>query len=277
MTRPSVHFGPRLIGTPTGGLRSAVVVRPGASIERVTPLNSEPGAILARALEQHDTLVRTLRYFGTDVTVLAAGDEDPRSIAVADAAAIFESGAMIMRPTAMSRRREGERIAAEFSSLDIPIAGHVAAPGLLDGTDVVLAGSTAFVGIGTRGNAIGRTGFGAVARAHGFDVVEVALAPGVPSLQSVVAAVGPKTVVLAAGAVDPAPFAGLETIVLERGEGSAAGVICLGERHVIADVRYRTSLQRMRRAGITVEGIDLYEFEKIGITPSMLVLALKRE
>jgi hypothetical protein len=33
----------------------------------------------------------------------------------------------------------------------------------------------------------------------------------------------------------------------------------------------------MRRAGIAVESIDLYEFSKIGITPSMLVLSLKRD
>jgi hypothetical protein len=33
----------------------------------------------------------------------------------------------------------------------------------------------------------------------------------------------------------------------------------------------------MRRAGITVEAIDLYEFTKLGLTPSMLTLALRRE
>ena len=65
--------------------------------------------------------------------------------------------------------------------------------------------------------------------------------------------------------------------MLERGEELAAGVLCLGERHVLADIRYRTALARMRRAGITVESIDLYEFTKLGIAPSMLALALKRE
>jgi hypothetical protein len=33
----------------------------------------------------------------------------------------------------------------------------------------------------------------------------------------------------------------------------------------------------MRRAGIAVESIDLYEYAKIGITPSMMALALKRD
>jgi hypothetical protein len=65
--------------------------------------------------------------------------------------------------------------------------------------------------------------------------------------------------------------------VLERGEENAAGVLCLGERHVLADVRYRTSFSIMRRAGLGVEAIDLYEFAKAGMTPAMLALALKRD
>ena len=57
----------------------------------------------------------------------------------------------------------------------------------------------------------------------------------------------------------------------------AAGVLCLGEHHVLADMRYRTSLSIMRKAGLVVESIDLYEFAKIGVSPSMLALALKRD
>jgi hypothetical protein len=32
----------------------------------------------------------------------------------------------------------------------------------------------------------------------------------------------------------------------------------------------------MRRARIAVEAIDLYDFAKVGITPSMLTLAMRR-
>ncbi len=258
-------------------MRSAVVVRPSRSIERAKPLQGEPGAIVGRAVEQHAVLVRTLRYFGIEVRVLDAVGDDPYACAVADAAVLFESGALLMRPTPMTRRAETDRIASEFSTIDVPLAGRIEPPGLLDGTDVLLIGSTAFVGVGARGNAIGRNGFCEVARAHGFDVVEVPLAPGVASLQSVVGVASAQTVIVAADCIDPRLFSAFRTIVLERGEEPAAGVLCLGDDHVLADVRYRTAFQRMRRAGVTVEGIDLYDFEKIGITPSMLVLPLRRE
>ncbi len=277
MTQSGIAYGPRLIGAPTATMRSAIVMRPSLQIERAKPLNGESGAIVGRAIEQHAVLVRTLRYFGVDVRALDAGGDDPYACAVADAAVLFESGAVLMRPTSMSRRAESDRIAAEFSTIDVPLAGRIEPPGLLDGTDVLLIGNTAFVGAGARGNAIGRNGFAEVARAHGFDVVEVPLAPGVASLQSVAGVAGPQTIVLASDRIDPGLFSDFRTIVLERGEEPAAGVLCLGEDHVLADGRYRTAFQRMRRAGITVEGIDLYEFEKIGITPSMLLLPLRRE
>jgi dimethylargininase len=177
----------------------------------------------------------------------------------------------------MSRRGEADRLKATFSHIDVPLAGHVTAPGLLDGTDVLLAGQTAFVGVGSRGNDIGRNGFAEVARAHGYRVVEVKVDPAAPSLRAVAGAIAKDTVVIAANRVDRGAFEGFRTIVLERGEELAAGVLPIGDRHVIADIRYRTALTSMRRAGVTVEAIDLYEYGKIGLTPSMLALALKRE
>jgi|SRR5579872_3515176 len=277
MTTKEAHFGPRLVGSPTGTLRAVALVRPTASIELARPLPGEPGAVYGRVLEQHAILRKTLEYFGVETVVLESTGDDPYEAAAADAAVAFEDGALLMRPTSMSRRAEADRMAAEFARIDVPLAGGIAAPGLLDGGDVVLADRTAFVGVGVRGNAIGRAGFAAVAQAHGYRVVEVRLAPDVTSLRSVVSPIARDTIVLAAEKVDLAAFDGFTTIVMERGEETGAGVLCIGERHVIADVRYRTALRKLRRAGITVEGIDLYDFEKIGITPSLLALALKRD
>jgi dimethylargininase len=273
----AAHFGPRLVGSPTGALRAALLVQPNRSIEGAKPRPGEPGVVHAWALEQHAVLAKTLRYFGVETIVLEPRADDPCEVAAADAAVAFEDGAMMTRPTAMTRRGEADRMQAEFALLDVPLAGHIVAPGLFDGTDVVLAGATAFIGVGGRGNALGRGGFSAVARAHGYRVVEVPLRGDFPALSAVASAVASDTIVLASDAIDPALFAGFKTIVLDRGEELGAGVLCLGDRHVLADIRFRTALSKMRRARVTVEAIDLYEFGKIGITPSMLVLPLKRD
>lgn len=276
-TKEAPHFGPRLIGSPTGSLRSALLVKPNRSIERAKPRIGEPGVVYERALEQHAVLAKTLRYYGVETVELEPHGEDAYESAVADAAVAFEDGAMLMRPTPMGRRAEADRTEAEFARLDVPLAGHVVAPGLLDGGDVLLIGKTAFVGAGRRGNALGRAGFSSVARAHGYRVVEVPLADDAPALCAVAGAIAADAVVLAADKVDPQAFAGFKTIVLERGEELGAGVLCLGDRHVLANLRFRTALSTMRRAGVTVDAIDLYDFCKIGITPAMLVLARKRD
>lgn len=272
----SPHFGPRLVAHATGVLRSALLARPSAAIDRATPVYGEPGAIYARALEQHDVLVKTLRFFGVETVVTESAADDAFGSRAADAAVVFEDGALIARPTAMARRAEADRAQAEFARIDVPLAGHIAAPGLLDGSDVLLVGRTAFVGVGPNGNAIGRSGFAVAARAHGYDVIEVALAGSAP-LCALAGAIASDTVVLAADGLDASAFGAFKTITLDRGEGMGAGVLCLSDHHVLMDVRYRTSQAKLRQAGITVEAIDLYEFTKIGITPSQLVLPLKRD
>jgi dimethylargininase len=276
-THHALSFGPRLIVSPTGRLRAAILMKPAPAIEAGKVLLGDPGVVYARALEQHDVLCKTLQYFGVETVALEARGSDPCEVAVGDAAVAFEDGAAMMRLSAMARRAEVDRMEAELSLLDIPLAGHVTAPGLLDGTDVMLVGETAFIGVGTRGNELGRNGFAQLARSHGYRVVEVKLAAGVSALRSVAGAASSDTVILGGDKLDAAAFAGFKTVMLERGEEQAAGVLCIDDRHVIADIRYRTAIPAMRRAGIAVESIDLYEFGKLGLTPSMLTIALKRE
>ncbi len=265
-----------MAGTPTGKLRAALLVRPSVAIEKAKALHGEPGAVYARAWEQHEILRKTLGYFGVD-TIVLDGHDDPYESAAIEAGIAFEDGLVIMRPTSMTARAQTDRLRAECAKMDAPIAGEIAAPGFLDGSDVLLIGHTAFIGVGSRGNAIGRAGFAAVAQAHDYEVVEVKLAADAPSLRSVASAVAKDTVVLGGDKVDIDAFSGFKRIVLERGEAMGAGVLTLGEHHVIADVRYRTALAQMRKAGVVVEGIDFYDFEKVGITPGMLALALKRD
>jgi dimethylargininase len=253
------------------------MVKPSEKIESAKPLIGEPGAVYARALEQHSALCKILEYFGVEVTVLESRGSNGYEVAAGDAAVAFADGVVLMRPSVLSRRSEADRMESEFSRLDVPLAGHIIAPGLLDGNDVMLVGETAFVGIGERGNELGRSGFTQLARSHGYRAVEVRLAPGVSALRAVAGAVKSDTIVVGADKADLSAFAGFKTIELERGEEQAAGVLCLDEGHVIADIRYRTALSTMRRAGIAVEALDLYDFGKLGISPSMLTLVLRRE
>jgi dimethylargininase len=277
MTTHTVSYGPRLVAQPTGALRAAALVAPAPSIENARPLPGELNAIYPRARSQQEILAKTLRYFGCEVTVLETHSLDPYASAVADAAVVFENGAVMMRPGSMSRRPEIAWLEAEFVKRDIPIAGHIAAPGLLDGSDVLMAGNTAFIGVSKRSNALGRNGFAKIAKAHGFAVREVQIYDPSATLRAVAGAVSSDSVVLAPdNTLDHSAFAGFKVFAAPAGHERGAGVLNLGEHHVLANVRYPSVIDILRRGGITVEAIDLHDFGRVGISASMLAVDLKR-
>ncbi len=276
MSRHAVDYGPRLIASPAAALRRALIVMPSRAIENARPLQGEPNAVHTRALAELGVFAKTLRFFGCDVIELENSSDDPLVSAVADVAIVFESGAAIMRPSAPARRAEAAWIEAEFEKRDVPVAAHLSAPGLLDGSDVVLAGKTAFIGSSPRSNALGRDGFARIAQAHGFTPVVVPLAPGVPSLRAVCGVLSDDELVIATERVDRSLFAGFKTIAVERGDEFGAGVLNVGHRHVVADVRFPSVIDALRESGTRVDAIDLYDFGRIGLVPSMLAIELKR-
>ena len=273
----TVSYGPRLVAHSTGALRGAVLAAPSPAIENARPLQGELNAIYPRARAEQEILAKTLRYFGCEVTLLETHNDDPYACAIADAAVVFENGAVIMRPSSMSRRPQAAWLEAELVKRDIPIAGHIAAPGLLDGSDVLLCGMTAFIGASKRSNALGRSGFAQIAKAHGFAVREVQLRDPSASLRAFAGAISADTVVLAPETkIDHAAFEGFKIHVAPIGHERGAGVLNLGDHHVLANVRYPGVVDMLRRAGIVVEAIDLHDFGRVGISPSMIALDLKR-
>jgi dimethylargininase len=177
----------------------------------------------------------------------------------------------------MTRRPEAPWLEGEFVNRDIPIAGHISAPGLLDGSDVLLVGTTAFIGVSKRSNALGRNGFAQIAKAHGFAVREVQLRDPAAPLRACAGALSSDSVVLAPeNTIDHAPFAGFKIFTAPLGHERGAGVLNIGEHHVVANVRYPSVIDMLRRGGIVVEVIDLHDFGRVGISPSMLAVDLKR-
>jgi len=276
-------FEPPYVRSDAGALAGAVVCAPSPSIERLPPLKSEPSPIADRALEQHGILVRTLRDRGVNVTVLEPATEAPTESLVADCAVVLPQGAILMRPSAVERRAEVLAVERALVACGIPIVGRIEAPGLLDGTDVALAGDRVFIGVArgeaglrSRSNALGRAQLAAFAAAADLRVVELAIAPDVPRLRNVFNVVASDAVVAAPDMVDLVPVRDLRVIEVPRGEEFAAGVIAFGERRVIVNLRYRYSIGLLRAAKIEIEAIDLWEFGKAGIGPFQLVLATKR-
>lgn len=281
-------FAAQFVRNDAEPLRQVLVVRTSPAIASVPPVYGESSAIAERALEQQSIFQGRLAAHGISVNSIDPGEDAPLQALSADSAVMFAQGAFLMRPSDVRQRRVIAAVEAALRKAQIPIVGRIAAPGLLDGGDVLLAGDTMYVGssrarqsevgipVTLHGNALGREQLTAYARSTGLKVVEVALSGQARRLRSVASLVTPETVLLAPRLVDAAAFAGLQLLEAPAGEDYAAGVLALGNRRVLANLRFRQTIPLLRKAKIAVDAIDLWEFGKIGATPNSLVLALRR-
>jgi dimethylargininase len=266
-----------------GALAGAVVLRPATAVDRLPPIKGEPSPIAERAKEQHAILVRTLRDRGVTVRELEPHSESATESLIGDCAIVLPKGAILTRPSQTERRAEVAAVERILGELGIPVAGRIAAPGLLDATDVAVAPDRIFVGVPragagqrARSNELGRRQLEALAADMGYRTVELAVAPDVVRLRNVFNLVAADTVVAAPERVDLVAAADLRVIEVPRGEEAAANVLAFGERRVIANLRFRESIALMRKAKLAIEAIDLWEYGKAGYGPNALVLAVKR-
>lgn len=271
------------VSSDAGALAGALVLRPSAAVDRLPPIKGEPSPIAVRAIEQHGIFTGRLRALGVAVHEIAPHTESATESLVADCAIVLPNGAVIARPSQIERRAEVAAVEKHLADLGIPVAGRIEAPGLLDATDVAIAPGRVFVGVPRAGaglrrrsNELGRKQLEAIATRQGFTVVELAVANDVPRLRDVFSVVGSERVVAAPDRVDLVAVTGMRLIEVPRGEELAAGVLGLGERRVLANLRFRESIVLLRKAKIVVEAIDLWEFGKAGFGPFALALPFKR-
>lgn len=271
------------VSSDAGVLTSVLVMRPSDAVDRLPPIKGEPSPIASRAREQHTVFVRTLRDRGVIVHEMLPSSESPAESLVADCAIVLRGGAVIARPSQLERRPDVAAVERRLSELGVPIAGRIEAPGLLDATDVAVGTDTLFVGVPRdpadlrrRSNELGRKQLEVIAVQRGYRIVELPVASDVQRLRDVFSIVGGDLAIAAPDRVDLVATSGLRIVEVPRGEELAAGVLALGERRVIANLRFRESVALMRKAKITVEAIDLWEFGKAGFGPFSLALAVKR-
>jgi N-dimethylarginine dimethylaminohydrolase len=288
MVSASPTFTAPFVGHDAGALQAALLVRPVAAIESLAPTQGEPSPIFERALEQFEGFVDALNLRGVRTVVLEPDPAQAWGMMATDCAVVLGSGAILMRPSEPVRRSDVARIETALASANIPVIGRIEAPGLLDGADILVGPDEIFVGVPVdrassvgiartrRGNELGRRQLAEIAERSNLRTVEVPLASEVLRLRSIAAFVDRDVIVVGSRVVDTAPFEGLVIIEAPYGEDYGAGVLALGPRRAIANVRFRTLFDELRRKKVAVDAIDLWELGKIGATPSTLALALKR-
>jgi dimethylargininase len=204
-----------------------------------------------------------LRELGLELVHAPPAPDDPDGVFVEDAVVVVDRLAILTRPGAASRRDEPASLRAVLADRGLSVA-EIAAPGTLDGGDVLQVGDTIFVGRTTRTDDVAIGQLGELVAPLGRRVLPVAVEDAL-HLKTAATALPDGRLVVRPGAVEPDTFAGREVLAAE--EPSGANVLVVGTVVVVAASAPRTAA-RLRAEGQDVRTVDLGELEKLEAGPT---------
>ena len=225
---------------------------------------------VAVASAQHQQYEDALRALGCTVRHVPAAHELPDSVFVEDVAIVLDEIAIITRPGASSRRPEREAVAAILSEYRPLVA--VAAPGTLDGGDVLRIGRTLYVGLSSRTNEDGARQLAELVSPFGY-AVECVQTAACLHLKSAVTIVDSDRVLCNPAWIDTRVLRQVDVIPVDSSEPFAANVLLLGHTIVCAASHERTAADLSAR-GYSVCTVDVSELAKAeaGVTCCSLIV-----
>jgi dimethylargininase len=213
---------------------------------------------LARARAQHDSYCNALESLGCSLEVLPALDEMPDSVFVEDTAIVLDEIAIITRPGALSRRAETATVAEALSLRRRIVA--IAAPGTLDGGDVLVVGRLIIAGMSGRSNAAGVAQLQDAVAPFGYRV-EPAPVSGCLHLKSAATRVTPDAILFNPQWVERSVFGKLETIATDPSEPFAANALVV-DSTILYPAAFPETARRMESRGLALKVIDASELAK---------------
>ncbi|MGD2216776.1 MAG: arginine deiminase family protein [Gemmatimonadales bacterium] len=230
-----------------------------------------------RTIEQHDALKATMREFGCEVIDLPELAGDPNSVFTRDIALVSPRGHVKLRMGLEARRGEEAWMSEALETLGEPCIGEIKAPGTVEGGDVMLMGSVAFVGLTGRTNEEGVRQLGALLSDMGYEMRVARLGSEWMHIGGPLSAIGPDRVLCCRDVFPDDFLSGFDTVEVEPRGPSTGNVICLAEDEVIANAAENAPvIAQLEREGVKVHALDLSEFRKGAGGPSCLILPLER-
>ena len=230
-----------------------------------------------KAMRQHDALKRCLTDFGAEVIDVPELAHHPNSVFTRDTALCTPTGYIKLRLGLESRRGEEEWMGRILVSLAEPLVGEIVAPGTVEGGDVILAGSVAFVGRSIRTNDEGVEQLAVLLRARDYEVRVIPLPDSILHLDKAMMLAGPHLAIRCRGLIPDESLRGFETTEIVCAGGVTANVICLGENEVIVERSNQETVKQLKAQGLVVHELDLSEFVKGSGGPNCLILPVERE
>ena len=212
-----------------------------------------------RMCAQHARYVRILESLGVEVTVLDGDQKYPDGCFVEDTAVVAPDVAVLARPGAPSRRGEVEAV-------EPLLAAHrgierIAAPGTVDGGDVLVLGERVLIGISTRTNEEGAGQLREILEPRGRRCIVIPAGEGL-HLKSSVNALGGERLIVTQAFSRCAALDEFERIVVPAGESYAGNTLWLNERAIVP-AGFPATRSLIESLGVEIIEADVSEFRKM--------------
>lgn len=229
-----------------------------------------------KAKKQHVLLKTTLKTFGADVMDIDELSSHPNSVFTRDTSICTPQGYIQLRMGLATRRGEEDWIAQALDRLKEPRAGRIHSPGTVEGGDVILAGSVAFVGCSQRTNANGIRQLSFLLEKMGYEIRTAAIPPPHLHLMGIMSLIGPKHILYCKGFFEKEFLKGFECIEMDCQMFVSGNVICLGEGELIAEASNAVVIEALEKREFKVHALGLSEFVKGSGGSSCLILPVER-
>jgi dimethylargininase len=216
--------------------------------------------VYENALRQHAAYANALKACGLELTILEADERYPDSVFIEDAAVLSEAVAVVTRPGASSRRGEIDAVAGALSRFYDRLEA-IAAPGTLEGGDVLRAENHFYIGISARTNEAGARQLAVILKKNGYAATLVPLRH-VLHLKTGIAYLQENRLLAHGEFVGHALLAGFKTIPVPAAEGYAANSLWINGR-VLVPAGFSLTRETIAAAGCETVPVDVSEFRKL--------------
>lgn len=237
----------------------AIVRKPGPDFAQGLTTAKLGAPNYARLLEQHAAYQKALEGLGVHCTTLEPLPGAPDAYFVEDAAIVTPELAVITRPGAPNRR--GETATIEKALADLKPIAHIAAPGTVDGGDIMFADNRCYIGLSERTNKAGADQLAGHLQQAGTDSTQINVPSGL-HFKSSVNYIENGRMLLTRDFADEPAFSGFEHILLDRKESYAANTLWINGT-LLMPAGYPEIQTRLRNLDYPIITLDMSEPAKM--------------
>ncbi len=229
----------------------------------------------AKAFQQHEELRSVISESGCKVVRIPELAGHPNSVFTRDTSLVTPEGYVRLRMGLESRSGEEDWMANHLETLGIKRAGSISGNGTVEGGDVILTGSIAFVGLSKRTNEEGVNQLTVILNAMKIEIRTIEVPQPFLHLGGAMSILSPNEVLCCQGIFPITFFDGFNKIEVPRDNFVTGNVISIGYHDVIAEKSNTSTINVLKQKGYHVHSLDLSEFIKGTGGPSCLILPLQ--